>query len=282
MSNTLAIVFDFDDTLAPDSTSAFLDACGVDVRDFWSRRVQAHLDDGWDPTPAFLYEMVVESRSRPPGARITRQRLSEFGRGLALFNGVARIFGMLKRHVGRVNPAAELEFYLVTSGIGDMVRQCAISRNFVEVWSSDFHYNADGEIEFPRNLVSFTDKTRYLFQVSKGLIGPAARRDPFAVNRKMPGGTRRVPFEQMIFVGDGYTDVPCFSLVRQYGGLAIGVYNRDAPEKWRRAWGFVEDNRVSNLVPADFGRKAPLHDILMMATESIAKKIALRTASYQG
>ena len=91
-----------------------------------------------------------------------------------------------------------------------MVRSTPIAHEFTEIWASEFTYGADGGIEFPRRIVSFTDKTRYLFHIQKGIIGREFRNKPFEVNRK-PEDRLRVPFDQMVFVGDGYTDIPCFA-----------------------------------------------------------------------
>jgi hypothetical protein len=140
----------------------------------------------------------------------------------------------------------------------------------------------DGTVLFPKKIVSFTDKTRYLFHVQKGIFGPDFRGKPFDVNKKFDESSIRVPLNQMIFVGDGYTDIPCFSLVRKSGGIAIGVYDRENREKWGRAWGFIEDGRVSNLVPADYGEKSALSDSLIMAVESMASRISLAAHTYQG
>ena len=92
----------------------------------------------------------------------------------------------------------------------------------------------------------------------------------------------RVPASQMIMVGDGYTDIPCFSLVRREQGIAIGVYDRKNRDRWGRAWGFIEDGRVSNLVPTDYREGSALSDSLMMAVESIASRISLASHTYQG
>src|SRR3546814_7042913 len=113
------------------------------------------------------------------------------------------------------HPRVQLEFYLICSGIGDVFRHTPIAHEFTDIWASEFNYGDDGAIEFPRRIVSFTDKTRYLFHIQKGIIGQASRGKPFEVNRKVPEDKLRVPFEQMIFVGDGYTDIPCFSLIRR-------------------------------------------------------------------
>jgi len=118
--------------------------------------------------------------------------------------------------------------------------------------------------------------------VSKGLTGPQFHGKPFDVNKKVSAQDLRVPFDQMIFVGDGFTDVPCFSMLRKLNGIPIGVYDQNSREKWGRAWGFIEDGRVSNLVPADYRGKSALNNSLTMAIEAMARRILLRPKTYQG
>ncbi|HBT31510.1 MAG TPA: hydrolase [Pusillimonas sp.] len=282
MSDVIALVFDFDDTLAPDSTTGFLNDIGVDAGQFWSDKVGPLLNEhDWDPIPAYLHEMIELSRSGQYGL-ITRERLQEWGSRLPLHRGVKTLFERLRQHVRKDHPQIQLEFYLISSGIGDVVRHTAIAHEFTEIWASEFKYGPDGGIDFPRRVVSFTDKTRYLFHIQKGIIGTASRNKPFEVNRKVESDKLRVPFQQMIFIGDGYTDVPCFSLVRQAGGVAFGVWDRAHREKRSRAWGFIQEGRVSNLNQARYDEDAELYQWLEEAVESLAGRIALQSRMYVG
>ncbi|MCI0528268.1 MAG: haloacid dehalogenase-like hydrolase [Nitrospira sp.] len=281
MQDIIAVVFDFDDTLAPDSTSSFLESLGIDVPKFWQEKVQPLLEDGWDPVPAYLYGMLQESNS-DEGRQITKDKLANWGRKVIPYQGATRVFSRIQAHAQSVNLKVFVEFYLISSGIGEILRHTKLTKNFTDIWACDFHYDRYGNILFPKNIISFTDKTRYLFQISKGIIGEGSRSKPFEVNKKIEEHKRRIPYEQMIFVGDGYTDVPCFSLLRKQGGIAIGVFDKENKEKWGRAWGFIEDDRVSNLVPADYSKNSALSISLMMAVENIARKIALRNQTYQG
>ncbi len=282
MADVIALVFDFDDTLAPDSTSGFLQEIGVDPDAFWRDQVGPLLDhEDWDPVPAYLYRMLELSRSGGYG-RITRERLQDWGRRLPLHDGVDTLFDRLRASLRQAHPTVQLEFYLISSGIGDVLRGTPIAEQFSDIWASEFHYDATGAIDFPRRVVSFTDKTRYLFHIQKGIIGPESRNKPFEVNRKVAADKLRVPFEQMIFVGDGYTDIPCFSLIRRSGGVAFGVWDARHKEKRSRAWGFIEDGRVSNLNQARFDDAAELYPLLEAAVESLASKIILKTRTYGG
>lgn len=270
LKHTIAVIFDFDDTLAPDSTTGLLKKLGVDVDLFW-QRVQTMVEDDWDPVPAYLYGIIEESRSGRIEP-VTRDLLHSWGGEVRPFRGVATIFRRLKKHAASISHDLDIEFYLISSGIGDVVRNTSISKNFSDIWSCEYHYDDEGHITFPRKIISFTDKTRYIFQISKGFAGPDFRGRPFMVNRKVSPSQMRIPFNRMIFVGDGYTDVPCFSLVRKNGGFTIGVYDRNKQSRWGRAWEFIEDGRVSNLVSADYSQRSDLSNSLFMAVESIARR----------
>ena len=279
MQNIIAIAFDFDDTLAHDSTSSLLENLGVDVQDFWHKKVDSLRAAGWDPIPAYLYKMIELSKTGKID-KITKAKLAQFGKQISFYKGVTSIFRDLKTHLRKVNADAELEFYLISSGIKEVIKGTKIAKHFTDIWACDFAYNKNNEIEFPKNIVSFTDKTRYLFHISKGLIGPKYANQPFEVNRLIPSDKIRIPFSQMIFVGDGYTDIPCFSLVKKEGGQAIAVYDPHNRDKWGRAWGFVEDNRVTNLAPTDYRKSSSLNHSLIMAISVIAQRMKLRAKLY--
>jgi len=283
MSDVIALIFDFDDTLAPDSTSGFLADLGVDVPHFWKDEVDplwARQD--WDPVPAYLYQMIRLSQSGQYGP-ITRERLQQWGQRLPLHEGVSTLFERLRQTVRHNHPQVQLEFYLISSGIGDVVRATPIAHEFTDIWASEFTYSdTDGGIQFPRRIVSFTDKTRYLFHIQKGIVGQAAQGKPFEVNRKIETDKLRIPFSQMIFVGDGYTDIPCFSLIRRSGGVAFGVWDPKHRATRSRAWGFLQEGRVSNLNHARYTEQSELYQLLEQAVESLAGHIALRRHTYVG
>ncbi|MDS1141426.1 HAD family hydrolase [Pusillimonas sp. SM2304] len=282
MSDVIALIFDFDDTLAPDSTSGFLADIGVDVEAFWNGRVGPLLfEQDWDPVPAYLYQMIELSKSGacPP---ITRASLEAWGARLPLHAGVETLFSRLRALVKEKHPQVQLEFYLISSGIGDVVRHTSIAHEFTDIWASEFIYDAADAIHFPKRVVSFTDKTRYLFHIQKGIIGASSRNKPFEVNKKIAQDKLRVPFEQMIFVGDGYTDIPCFSLIRRSGGVAFGVWDPRHRDKRSRAWGFIQEGRVSNLNQARYDDEAELYQWLEEAVESLAGRITLNNRIYRG
>lgn len=282
MRETIAVIFDFDDTLAPDSTSGYLSDVGLeDLASFWKKEVAALTDADWDPVPAYLYKIIEASKTgRIP--KVTRENLMEYGRRLPLHDGVQGIFSRLRQAAKEANPRASIEFYLISSGIGDILRTTPIASEFTDIWASEFHYDSNSHIEFPKKIVSFTDKTRYLFHVQKGLIGPQSRGKPFDVNKKLKPDQIRIPINHMIFVGDGYTDIPCFSLVKKDGGVSIAVFDKTHIEKWGNAYQFVHDGRVSNLLSANFSEQSDLSIFLSMAVKKLATDIAISSGTYQG
>jgi hypothetical protein len=275
----IALIFDFDDTLAPDSTSSFLESIGIDTKDFWGKKVKTLLDEDWDPIPAYLYKMIEASNE---GKNITKEKLKAFGKKINFNDGVKRFFPYIKSTFEKKYPDITIEYYLISSGIGEIIRHTEIAKHFTQIWASDFDYDHKGEILFPKKIVSFTDKTRYIFHVSKGIIGEKAVANPFEVNKKVAEEKLRIPFANMIFTGDGYTDIPCFSMIKRNGGIAFGVYDREHRDKFGRAWGFIEEGRVTNLHSANYKKGSDLCNSIEMGLESICRKIELRKAIYQG
>lgn len=282
MHETIAVIFDFDDTLAPDSTSGYLIDAGLkDLSSFWKKEVASLTDADWDPVPAYLHKIIEASKTgRIP--KVTQETLMEYGRRHPLHDGVQGIFARLRTVAKDANPKASIEFYLISSGIGDILRETPIAREFTDIWGSEFSFGSDGGIEFPKKIVSFTDKTRYLFHVQKGLVGPRSRGKPFDVNKKLRPDQIRVPIKHMIFVGDGYTDIPCFSLVKKDGGVSIAVFDKTHIEKWGNAYQFVQDGRVSNLLSANYSEQSDLSIFLSMAVKKLATDIAISSGTYQG
>lgn len=281
MQERIAVIFDFDDTLGPDSTTGYLKDAGIkNITDFWSE-VGEMMKKDWDPVPAYLHHMIqtsVQGQMQP----LTQQALMAWGAQLPLFHGVEDIFKHIRQVVKEANPHISLEFYLISSGIGDVLRHTSIAHEFHDIWASEFHYADDGLAVAPKKVVSFTDKTRYIFQIQKGIVGDISKGKPFDVNKKVNPEQIRVPMNQMIFVGDGYTDIPCFSMVKKEGGISIAVYDRNHTEKWGNAYQFVADGRVSNLLSANYQEGSDLVNFLSMAVRNMAERIAVSASSYQG
>lgn len=280
MQETIAVVFDFDDTLAPDTTSGFLQQHGIPPQDFWLNEVNPLYADDWDPVPGYLYKMLEASSQQR--ISLTKENLVKWGKEAPLHAGTDTIFARLRETVEETNPNVTLEFYVISSGIGDVLRHTKIASNFKDIWASEFHYDNNGYATFPKKIISFTDKTRYLFHIQKGLIGKPARGKPLDVNKKFEQEELRIPFTNIIFVGDGLTDVPCFSLLTKAKGMAVAVYDKNHVKKWANAYQFVADRRVSTLYSADYSEGTDLSNFLKMAVRNLAERIAVSKAAFRG
>jgi len=279
MQETIAVIFDFDDTLSPDTTSGFLQRHGINPQDFWLNEVNPLYADDWDPVPAYLHKMLEASAQKQ--IPLTKENLVAWGVEAPLHVGTDTIFTRLRETVEETNPNVTLEFYVISSGIGDILRNTKIASNFKDIWASEFHYDKDGLATFPRKIISFTDKTRYLYHIQKGLIGKPARGKPLDVNKKFEQEQLRIPFTNMIFVGDGLTDVPCFSLLTKAKGMAIAVYDKNHVKKWDNAYRFVAEGRVSTLYSADYSEGTDLSNFLKMAVRNLAERIAVSKATFR-
>lgn len=271
----IALVFDFDATLAPSSIDATLRHLGIDADEFRRRRMAPLLEDGWEIILAGFYTFIQESRSRAPGDRITRELLEEVGRGLEPYPGVAEMFERLRGWAREIVPDVEVEFYVLTSGHAEIHRASRVAGEFRRIWGSEFHFNEEGEAEFPKKIVTFQEKEQYLLALSKGLDTDGAN-SPDEVYRTVSEENLYVPLDQVIYVGDGGSDMPVFSLLHKHGGIAIGVFQQgERAEDWSAQKEVRPERRVHNLAPADFRENSELLRSLRLAVESICKRIAL-------
>jgi phosphoserine phosphatase len=242
-----AVVFDVDGTLAPDTTSQFLATRGVDVEAFWSRSLE-RMHEGWDPVTSYLHAFVLESAG--PHGPFTRAEMAAVAPQMALFPGVADLCERLSAHITERGMVAE--FYLISGGLAPIVRNLPIAGQCRGIWASDFDYDDAGRPAFPRAIVDFADKTKRLVEISKGLTQADTQANPYLVNDPVGARGFRIPFTRIIFVGDGFTDVPCFSLLSSHGGGAIAVFDPSHPGAADRARQYQADGRVGWVAAADY------------------------------
>ena len=275
--NRIAIVFDFDDTLAPDTFDELIESLGLNVDQFRQQQYEPLKAAGWDRVAARFYCLIQESKRRKDiEDKITKDSLMQFGQQLQPFAGVPEMFDRLHQHVHHLNSEINLEFYAITGGFAEVVRNTSISPYFEQIWGCEFHYSEIGEIEFLKRSISHTEKTRYLMQIASGQEQVESDGRSFAY-RDVSKSELYVPLSQIIYVGDGVSDVPCFSILNDEGGIAIGVY-KDAQE-WNRQIQISKSQRVANLALADYREDSELMRSLTLAVESLCKQIALRQLS---
>lgn len=246
----LAVIYDFDGTLAPGNMQdrQFIPDIGMTAADFW-REVDALSDETHaDRILSYMYVMLEKAKSA--GMPVRREDLVAWSRDIEFFPGVEGWFDHIDAY-GQ-DKGVSVEHYVISSGNSEIIEGTSIAHRFREIYASKFLYDADGIAVWPALAINFTTKTQYLFRINKGAHD---LNDSSAINRYVPQSERPVPFQNMVYIGDGETDVPCFRLVKDLGGLSIAVY----PEGGRKqAERYREEGRVNCVVPADYTENGEL------------------------
>ena len=269
---TIALMYDFDKTLCTQDMQnyAFIPSLGMKPAEFWQEANTFGWREHMDGILAYMYTMLRKSREK--GLSITREQLVEMGRSIVLFPGVQDWFRRINEF-GRTQ-GVEIEHYILSSGLREIIEGSGISHEFKEIYASEFYYDETGTPVWPKLDVNFTAKTQFVYRINKGVLDVANDRD---LNASMPDDSKRVPFTNMIYVGDGLSDVPCMKMMRSYGGQAIAVYQ---PESRTAVEELLQKGRVDFIFPADYregtGLDATVKNIIrkMAVTDLLAEEHA--------
>ncbi len=186
------------------------------------------------------------------------------------------MFDRLRKTASDLDPEIEVEFYVLSSGIADIVRATRIAGNFKTIWGCEFHFNQDGEIDFPKRIISHIEKLR---QLSQGYHGEQQTAPPNQVFRDVPPEDLHLPLDQVIYVGDGASDLPAFGMMAEHGGITLGIFTSETPQGWESASRLGAAGRVSNEATPDYQEDSELMRSLTLGVERICKQIALRELS---
>ncbi len=280
LSNRIAIVFDFDETLIPDdSFKILLKDCQLDIERFEEQYVKPLVAQGWQKYLARTYGLIQESRHREDKDKITYERLANLGQKLNLIEGVPEMFDSLQKRAKEVLEGVEVEFYLISGGFIDIARNTSIAKHFKQMWGCELAYDKKGEIKFLKKQMTHTEKTHYLYYLSKG-ITEENEQDLMYNYQDFPLEELYIPLNQVIYVGDGTSDIPCFTVINRYGGIALGIFhNHSTAQNWEHREKVTQSQQLTNLVPADYHQQSELMQSLTLAIECISKQIALHQLS---
>ena len=263
----LAICYDFDKTLTPDDMQAqgYIQSVGYDVEQFWKETDELAHAHGMDSNLAYMFKMVQEAEGN---LILNKKALMDYGAKVKLYPGVEGWFERLREY-GKTHGVI-VEHYIISSGLREMIEGTAMAKAgaFEQIYASSFYYNERGLAKWPAQAINYTNKTQFLFRIEKGTLDI---NDP-AVNDYFPPERVRVPFRNMVYIGDSDTDIPCMKLVNVNGGHSIGVYDPDSGNK-TKVRKMMEDNRIRYFAPADYSEGTELDELL--------KKIIRRTASNE-
>lgn len=261
----VAICYDFDKTLSPDDMQAqgFIQSVGYEISEFWQESNGLAERNDMDQNLAYMFKMMETAEGR---VLFTKDALLKYGAQVHLFPGVENWFRRI-RDYGETHGVI-VEHYIISSGLKEMIEGTAIAGEFEKIYASSFFYNEKGVPKWPAQVVNYTNKTQFLFRIEKGVLDI---NDP-GVNDAFAPEDIRVPFRNMIYIGDSDTDIPCMKLVNTYGGHSIGVYNADTLDK-TKVYKMMREGRIRYYAPADYSEDAPL--------DQLVKAIIDRTATNE-
>ena len=263
MPKTVAIICDCATPLAPAPTSLLLESNGIDTKQFWSM-IANLVREGWDPPIAWMTEicnLIQDGKI----SQDTNQKLAEFGKTIEPFPGVVDLLPELNSMLQEKGLDASVEGYVVSSGFEDLMKGTRLSETFTDIFGGRF-YEKDGKIAGIKSAVTFTEKTKFIFAVSKGIMSKI-RTEPYRVNELIASEKRLIPFENMIYLGDGPSDIPCFSTIRKQGGACIGI---DVGKEWHKEF---EKQLREREVPAfkpDYTKESDLYNKLKFLITEMA------------
>lgn len=185
------------------------------------------------------------------------------------------MFGRLRQTAGDISPDIEIEFYLITSGFVEIAWNTSISSQFKAMWGCEFHFDESGQAQYLKRSVTHPEKTRYLYYLSRGIDSHSEDNLLFVYEDVSPDEIR-IPLNQVIYAGDGTSDLPCFTLLNQAGGIPIGVYKEGTAQDWAQEYQVSQSQRVVNLAPADYSQDSEMMQSLTLAVEGLCKQILLR------
>ena len=268
----IAIMYDFDKTLAITDMQnfSFIPSLGYTPEEFWKETTKFCEKMDIDRVLGYMYMML--SLAKKQGIKITRKYLNEQGKSIKYFRGVENWFERIKEY-GR-EKGLIIEHYLITSGNKEFVEGTSIFKEFKQVFGCEYIYDDETlEATWPKTMINYTQKTQYIFRISKGLI---ESNDDSKINEKTL--VRRVPYENMIYLGDGLTDVPSMIVVKENNGTSIAVYKKGERDKVSRLF---EDGRVNYICKADFSENGELDKVVKLIIDGIQIKESLERRSLE-
>ncbi len=260
----VAMIYDFDKTLCTKDMQeyAFIPALGMSAEAFWGE-VNALTDrQEMDNILAYMYQMVEKAREK--NVPVTYDTFRSMGREVEFFPGVTSWFDRINAYGEELG--VTVEHYIVSSGIKEIIEGTPIAQCFRKIYACEFMYGENGSIQWPKFAVNYTAKTQFLFRINKGVLTVDSK-SAAMLNRFTPEKERRVPFRNMIYIGDGITDVPCMKLVKSYGGQSIAVYDRNTGKP--AAVELKKADRVNFIAPTDYSQGSVLEKIVQVVIRKI-------------
>lgn len=263
-----AIMYDFDKNLCTRDMQdyQFIPSLGMTSSQFWQEANIFGREKEMDSVLAYMYTMIREAKRK--NVPVFRETLVNQGKSVELFKGLDTWFDRIDEF-GK-SQGVQVEHYVISSGLKEIIEGTSISRKFKKIFACEFYYDDETkQAVWPITAVNYTNKTQFVYRINKGVLDVSNDED---LNRSMPDSVKRVPFTNMVYIGDGLSDVPCMKMMKSYGGQAIAVYQNDNP-KVRE---LLKRGRVDYIFPADYSENSSLE----MTIKNIIRKIAVCDKLY--
>lgn len=264
----IAIMYDFDKTLCTKDMQdySFIPSLGLTAEEFWKYANELCTKECMDSVLAYLYAMVKLSKEH--NIPLLRESLVEKGRNVELFPGVEGWFRRINQFGKECG--VQVEHYVISSGLKEIIEGTSISGEFKSIFACEFLYDENGNGVWPKTAVNYTNKTQFVYRINKGVLDISNDTD---LNRSMPDDSKRVPFNNMIYIGDGLSDVPCMKMMKSYGGKSIAVYQNGQRQKVEE---LLRKNRVDYIYCADYSENSGLDKTV----KNIIRKMAISDSLY--
>lgn len=270
----VAICYDFDKTLTPTDMQeqGYMQAVGYTPEEFWPESNGLARDNDMDQNSAYMYMMIDKAKGK---LLINKQILHDLGKSISFFPGVEDWFDRTKKY--GEEKGVIVEHYIISSGLKEIIEGTSIAENgvFEKIYANAFYYNDHGEPVWPAQIVNYTNKTQFLFRIEKGVLNV----NDDAVNNFYEPDKLRVPFRNMVYIGDSDTDIPCMKLVNTYGGYSIGVFNSAKMDK-TKVQKMIKDGRIRYYVPADYTENSELDQLIQIIIDRTAYNEKLENIHY--
>lgn len=259
----VALIYDFDKTLCTKDMQeyAFIPSLGMDSVTFWKEVNDFASKNQMDPILAYMFMMTKMARGK---VLLTKNVLKEQGKTVELLPGIPEWFSKI-REFGETEGVA-IEHYIVSSGLTQIILGTGLAEEFSGIYASEFLYDENGVPIWPALALNYTSKTQFIFRINKGIRDITEAK---ALNSFTPQSERRIPYRNMIYIGDGLTDVPCMKLVKLNGGRSIGVYQGDNDSQ---VCDLIRHDRVNYITRADYRFDQELASIVKKLIVSIKKE----------
>ena len=252
--NKIAIIYDFDGTLTPKSMQEYtlLPKLGINSKNFWDTIVREAKETGGETMMIYMRHLLDHAKNK--NIKISKKEFSKMGKDIQYYDGVVDWFESIDKYVKNLSKGeVEIYHYIISAGHLEILEGISIKKYIKKIFASEYFYNSDEYAVFPKIVVTDTTKTQYLFRINKGKEELSE-----TINNHMSEEMRPIPFDNMIYVGDGLTDVPSMALIKKEGGHSIAVYQKILKDQVEICKKLFNANRVDFIAEADFKNNSGL------------------------